>query len=74
MPTEPVWLSEIGLNRATPTSDVNLVAFSTAYSAYRVTDNVFNAVQNAYVQTSAYGDTLTTGLELEGLWAALREP
>ncbi|ESQ87141.1 TonB-dependent receptor [Asticcacaulis benevestitus] len=71
--TEPVTLSEFGFKHATPASDMHIVAFSTAFSAYRVTDNVFDATTNAYSQRAAYGDTLTVGVEVEGLWCARRD-
>lgn len=66
--TEPALLSEIGFKHATPLSDLHIVAFSTAFSGYRVTDNVFDAASNSYVQRAAYGGTLATGVEIEGLW------
>jgi outer membrane receptor protein involved in Fe transport len=66
--TEPALLSEIGVQRTTPSSDVHVVIFSTAFSGYRVTDNVFDAASNAYVQKVAYSNTLTNGVEIEGLW------
>ena len=68
--TEPVLLSEVGFTHATPVSDLHVVAFSTAFSGYRVTDNVFDAAAHAYYQKAAYGDTLTTGVEIEALWRA----
>jgi catecholate siderophore receptor len=71
--TEPVTLSEFGFKHATPVSDLHIVAFSTAFSAYRVTDNVFDATTNAYNQRAAYGDTLTVGVEVEGLWRMHRD-
>ncbi|MDV6330698.1 TonB-dependent receptor [Asticcacaulis sp. 201] len=71
--TEPVTLSEFGFKHATPGSYLQIVAFSTAFSAYRVTDNVFDAKTNAYSQRAAYGDTLTVGLEVEALWRAHRD-
>ena len=66
--TEPAILSEIGFKHATPTSDLHVVAFSTAFSGYRFSENVFDAAGDAYVQKLTYGDTLTNGVEVEGLW------
>ncbi len=66
--SEPALLSEIGFKHATPVSDLHVVAFSTAFSGYRVTDNIFDASSNAYVQKVAYSDTLANGVEIEGLW------
>lgn len=68
---EPIWLGEAGVKQTTHTHDIHIVAFVTAFSGYRFTDNIFDAPSNAYVQKVAFADTLSYGLELEGLWRPL---
>lgn len=65
---EPVWLGEIGLKRSAADYDLHLAGFVTAFSGYRVTDNVYDAVSHSYVAKSAFSDTLSYGAEIEALW------
>ncbi len=70
--SEPVLLTEAGFTHATPRSDLHVVAFTTAFSGYRVTDNIFEAATNTYRQKVVFSDTLTAGVEIEGLWRLRR--
>lgn len=61
-------LGEAGYKLATPTIDLYATAFYTAFDAYSFSESVFNASTGGYDSRTAFTDTETFGLELEGRW------
>lgn len=63
---EPIGMAEAGLKYAVDNMAVYATAFHTEYEGVRFTDAVFDNATNSYVERTAFGDTETLGLELEG--------
>ncbi len=63
---EPIKLYEAGVKYVSPIVDVFATGFFTKFEGVRFTDNVFNSTTNTFTQVTAFADTETFGLELEG--------
>jgi outer membrane receptor protein involved in Fe transport len=63
----PVQMMEAGLKWRTDVFDLYTTAFQTRFENIRFNDNVFNSATNSFTTRVAYGSTMTTGIEIEGV-------
>ncbi len=64
----PISMVEGGLKLQSALLDVYATAFYTKYENVRFTDNVFNTTTNSFTTRVGYANTVTYGLELEGVF------